>query len=224
MTKSWLLPRGIAARFFVSVCLLALPLLNARAQTKYVQVPGKASVKIDGTSTFHEWEMEGHQIGGVIDLPAGVDFDQANGKISGLQDGKLPAEVRAHISISTITSKAEHLPEVMNSLMQDNLKATDFPVIFYTTKTLTLTNSAPGKPFDFAATGDLAIAGVTNSITFPVSFDVVDATHLQVKGEANFKMTDFKITPPAPRPLGFSAPLKCGDDVTIKIDWLLHKK
>jgi len=210
--------------FLACFCALALPLLSARAQTKYVQVPGKASVKIDGTSTLHEWEMEGHQIGGLIELPAAVEFDQAAGKVSGLQDGKLPATVHAHISISTITSKAEHLPEVMNSLMQDNLKAADFPVIFYSGKTLTLTNSAPGKPFDFAATGDLGIAGVTNTISFPVSFEQTDATHLEVKGQATFKMTDFKITPPAPHPPGFSAPLKCGDDVTIKIDWLLHKK
>ncbi len=223
MRKSWLAPRRHSARFFVSLCALALPLVTARAQTKYIQVPGKASVKIDGTSTFHDWEMEGHQIGGLIDLPAGVDFDQASGKISGLQGNTLPATVHAHINVSTITSKAEHLPEVMNSLMQDNLKAADFPVIFYTGKTLTLTNSAAGKPFGFTATGDLAIAGVTNTITFPVTFDQTDATHLEVKGEVTFKMTDFKVTPPAPHPLGMS-PMKCGDDVTIKIDWLLHKK
>lgn len=215
---------GVHTRILVaSLLAAALPLIHAEAQTRFNSQPGKASVKVAGTSTFHDWEMEGHLIGGFISLDQGVEIDQAGGKINGLKDGKMPATVRAFIPVSSIHSKAEHLPDKMDELMQEYMKATDFPAILYTGKTLTLSNSAPGKPFVFNATGDLAISGVTNSVTFPVQIEQVDASHLHVTGKTTFKMTDFKIDPPAPHPLGLPT-MKCGDDVTITIDWFLQKR
>jgi polyisoprenoid-binding protein YceI len=208
---------------FVTVLGCGLALANAEAQTRYNSQPGKSSVKVDGSSTFHDWEMEGAVIGGFIELGNGVGFDEAKGAITGLQDGKMPATVRANINIKAIHSKADHLPEVMDHLMQEHLQAEAYPSIRFQAKSLALTNAAAGKPFAFTATGDLSIAGVTNSVTFPVTIEQPDAAHLHVAGTASLKMTDFKIDPPAPKVAGLPT-MKCGDDITITIGWTLQKR
>jgi len=210
-------------RIILAAALLAALPLVSDAQTRYSSQPGKSSLKVDGTSTFHDWEMESHVIGGAIEFAPGVDFDLTKGAITGLKDGKLPATVHANMAVSALHSKAEHLPEVMDNIMQQHMKAADFPTIRYTVAALSLTNATPGKPFEFSATGQLSISGVTNSVTFPVSIEQTDPTHLRVKGQYKMKMTDFKIDPPAPHPLGLPT-MKCGDDITVIFDWILQKR
>ncbi|HWD20407.1 MAG TPA: YceI family protein [Verrucomicrobiae bacterium] len=196
---------------------------NAGAQTRFNSQPGKSSVKLQGSSTFHDWEMEGRVIGGYFELGSGVAIDAAKGAITGLKGEVLPATVRANISLTTIHSKAEHLPEVMDNLMLGYMNATNYPTIRYISSSLTVTNSGPGKPFECSATGDLSIAGVTNKMTFPVTLAMPDPTHLEAAGTVHFKMTDFKVSPPAPHPLGLPT-MKCGDDITIIFDWVLQKR
>ena len=81
---------------------------------------------------------------------------------------------------------------------------------------------AAGKPFDFDATGELAIAGKTNKVTFPVSIDVPEKDKLKITGTAPVKMTDYGITPPAPS-FGLGL-MKCGDEVKVIFEWTVAKK
>jgi polyisoprenoid-binding protein YceI len=201
----------------------ALILTTAEAQTRYNSQPGKSTVKVSGVSTLHDWVMESGVVGGFIELGSGVEIDQAKGSIAGLQDGKMPAKVRANINVTTLHSKAEHLPEVMDHLMQEHMKMEQYPSILFQATTLTMTNATPGKPFEFSATGDLTISGVTNSVTFPVTIEQPDPAHLHVVGTANLKMTDFKVEPPAPKVAGLGT-LKCDDAITISIDWTVQKR
>src|SRR5580658_2023750 len=120
-----------------ALALCLAPILHAGAQTRFNSQPIGTSVRIDGTSSAHDWEMEGTIIGGYLEFGTGVSLDKSQASPAGLQGDKLTAKVHAIIPVSTVHSKAEHLPETMDGLMLKAMKAPDLPRIEYTLKELT---------------------------------------------------------------------------------------
>jgi polyisoprenoid-binding protein YceI len=205
----------------LAVCLA--PVYHAGAQTRYTTQPVGNSIKIDGTSSMHDWEMEGGLIGGFIELGAGVTLDKAQTNLAGLQGDKVPAKAHVIIPVGSMHSKADHLPGVMDDLMKKAMKEGDFPRIEYKLTEMTFKGPhAAGKPFDFDTKGELAIAGKTNKVSFPVTMEPLDGGKLKVTGVAPLKMTDFGVEPPAPN-FGLGM-MKCGDGVKIIFDWTLKEK
>jgi hypothetical protein len=212
------LPWSIAA-----LALWVAPILHAGAQTRYNTQPVGNLVRVDGTSSAHDWEMDGTVIGGYVEFAAGVTLDKSQPAPAGLEGDKLPAKGHAIIPVSAIHSKAEHLPEVMDGLMQKNMKAADFPRIEYTLKELTFKGPhAAGEPFHFDAAGELLIAGVTNKVSFPVTIEALEGGKIKISGTAPVKMTAYGVEPPTPN-FGLGL-MKCGDDVKILFDWTLKEK
>jgi polyisoprenoid-binding protein YceI len=212
----------LSAGFAILIFSLA-SILPGGAQTRYSAQPNVSSVKIDGTSTAHDWQMEGKLIGGFAELDSGVELDTAQTTIAGLKDGKLPIKVHALIPVRTVHSKAEHAPDVMDHLMQEHLKADQFGTIEYTLTEMTFKGPhAANTPFEFDATGLLAIAGVTNKVSFPVAIDMPAANKMNIKAVVPIKMTSYGVDPPAPN-IGLGL-MRCGDDIKITIDWTLVKK
>ncbi len=215
------------ARTPIPFLLLASLLLAGPAALRAADPPAhyqsqpndtNSSVAIQGTSTVHDWEMKGPRINGSVDFPAGVTFDLAQTNLPGLKNGVLPATVTARITIRTIHSEVDHLPEVMDGLMQTALKETTYPRIEYHVTELKLQlPHVAGQPFVFDAKGDLAIAGVTNKVAFPVTIAPFGKDKIKISGTAKLKMTDFKIQPPAPN-FGLGL-MKCGDDIKIIFEW-----
>jgi len=206
-----------------ALALWVVPILHGGAQTRYNTQPVGNSVRIDGTSSAHDWEMEGAIIGGFLELGTGVTLDKSQAAPGGLQGDKLPAKAHVIIPVSTIHSKAEHLPEVMDDLMQKSMKAGDFPRVEFMLKELTFKGPhAAGKPFDVDAAGELVIAGVTNKVSFPITLEPMDEGKIKVSGTAPVKMTAYGISPPAP--VLAIGTLRCGDDVKILFDWILKEK
>jgi polyisoprenoid-binding protein YceI len=187
----------------------------------YKAQPAGNKVRIEGTSTAHDWEMEGTMIGGSIEFDPAVQFDTAQATLPGLKDKKLIIKSVAIIPVRSVKSDAKAMPQVMEGLMQDALKAKDCPRIECRVTELTAKEHAAGKPFDFDATGELSIAGKTNKITFPITIDVPEKDKLKVSGTAPVKMTEYGVTPPAPS-FGLGL-MKCGADVKIIFEWNLAK-
>jgi polyisoprenoid-binding protein YceI len=212
-----------AAFGLVFTALFLAPTLSATAQTHYAGQPKGSDIKIQGTSSLHDWEMEGVLIGGFLELGAGVQLDPAQTTIAGLQGDKVPVKAHVIIPVRTVHSKADRMPDVMDHLMQDALKESQFPRIEFTVTDMTFKGShAVGKPFDFDITGDLVIAGVTNKATFPITIECVDADQIKVSGTAPVNMPQYGVTPPAPS-FGLGL-MKTGPDVKIVFDWSLKKK
>jgi polyisoprenoid-binding protein YceI len=206
-----------------ALALCMAPILDASAQTRFNTQPLGNSVRVDGTSSAHDWEMEGTIIGGYLQFGPGVTLDKSQAAPAGLQGDKITAKAHAIIPVSTIHSKAEHLPEVMDGLMQKNMKASDFPRIEYTLKELTFKGPhEAGQPFTFVAAGELLIAGVTKNVNFPVTIEPLEGGKIKITGTAAVKMTAFGVEPPAPN-FGLGL-MKCGDDVKILFDWTLKGK
>jgi polyisoprenoid-binding protein YceI len=203
--------------------LLAYWSITATGQTTYSSMPGASSVKIDGTSSLHDWEMEGLIIGGTIEFGPGIHFDASQPEIGDLHDNKVPAKSRIMVPVRSVHSKADHLPDVMDGLMQKALKETDFPRIQFAMTDLVFKGPhEAGKPFNFDVTGNLSIAGSTNSVTFPVTIEALDGGKLRIQGTAPVKMTAYGVNPPAPN-FGLGM-MKCGDDVKVIFDWTVRKR
>jgi polyisoprenoid-binding protein YceI len=219
-----LVPRNLpwsAGLLALAFCLG--PAALTHAQTRYGAQPRGNSVKVDGTSSLHDWEMEGTMIGGFIEFGPGVKLDPAQAAVAGIQDNNVPAKAHSVIPVASIHSKADHLPEVMDHLMQEAMKFEQFKTINYTLTELTFKGShAAGKPFEFDSKGELVIAGVTNKVSFPITIECLDAAKIKVSGSAPVKMTDYGVTPPAPN-FGLGM-MKCGDGVKIIFEWTLEKK
>ncbi len=197
--------------------------LPVHAQTRFSALPNTSSVKVDGTSTLHDWEMEGKLVGGYIEFGSGVTLDAAQATIAGATDGRVPVKVKALIPVESIHSKAETRANVMDHLMQKALKMDNASLIQYNLTEMVLKGPhEANKPFEFDTTGNLAIAGVTNKVSFPVTIDATDAGKLKVKATVPLKMTSYGVDPPAPN-IGLGL-MRCGDDIKIIIDWTLKVK
>jgi polyisoprenoid-binding protein YceI len=167
--------------------------------------PG-STIKLDGTSTVHDWTVESQIIKGTMEVPADFAKDPATAAKN--------TKVEVTIPVRSLKSGKS----AMNSIMWEAMKMKEHPNIEY--KLLELTpksGGAQGTSAQFDAKGSLKVAGVTRTNTFPVTIEKVDATKAKVTGTTTVKMTDFGIKPPAPTVgLGF---IKTGDDVKIAFEW-----
>ena len=212
------LSAGLAALMFSFGSILPVG-----AQTRYSTQPNGTSVKIDGTSTAHDWEMEGTMIGGFAEFGPEVQLDAAQTTVPGLKDGKVPVKVHAFIPVQSLHSKAEHAPDIMDHLMQENLKADQFGRIDYTLTEMTFKGPhAANTPFAFDTSGELSIAGVTNKVSFPVTIELLEANKIKINAVVPLKMTSYGVDPPAPN-IGLGL-MRCGDDIKITIGWTLMKR
>jgi polyisoprenoid-binding protein YceI len=196
--------------------------LHAADGNRYQAQPAGNNVRVEGTSTAHDWEMAGTLIGGFVEFDSDVQFDTAQPTIPGLKDKKLALKSLVIVPVRSLKSDAKAMPQVMEGLMQETLKEPQFKKIECRISELTFKEPhAAGKPFEFDATGELAIAGVTNKVTFPVTIDVPEKDKLKITGTAPVKMTAYGMKPPAPS-FGLGL-MKCGDEVKVIFDWNLAK-
>lgn len=197
-----------------SLCALALPFLAAAplaAQTSavYKAQPG-SSLRIDGTSSLHDWTVEGKIIGGSFEV------DTAFIKDPTVKDIKVKPKVAVEVFVRTL--KSGKAP--MDTVMYDALKQAQHPKILYVLAEMTLKTppAKPGGPAIFEAQGSLTVGGVRRVVKMPVTMEITEADKLKFSGEAKLKMTDFGIDPPAPKmALGL---ITTGDDIKVTFQWL----
>jgi polyisoprenoid-binding protein YceI len=172
--------------------------------TKYEsKLPCK--VKIEGTSTIHDWTVESQIISGTMELA----------ELKGVTAGKIPAKVQVLIPVRSLKSGNK----LMDDIMYKAMKMQTVKNIQYRLTELVLKEAprSPGGPFQCDSTGELMVSGVTNIIGMPVTIDVVD-NRLKITGSVPLKMTQFGIEPPAPT-LALGS-IKTGDEVKISFEWM----
>jgi polyisoprenoid-binding protein YceI len=183
--------------------------LYAAELTKFESKPG-SKVKIDGTSTVHDWTVEGGIIAGAMELDKSFTADPTKAK-----PGKLDAKVEATIPVRSIKSGKSS----MDTIMHGALKQPQHPQIKYRLTELSLkdTPKSADGPWVFDSKGELAVAGVTNKVAFPVTMTKTGDT-IKTTGTTSVKMTSFGIQPPAPKvALGL---ISTGDDVKLTFEWV----
>ncbi|MCS7089970.1 MAG: YceI family protein [Verrucomicrobiota bacterium] len=196
----------------------ALCVTAAEGWTRFGPKPGgNSKVRIEGTSTIHDWQVESPLVGGFIEL--GPNFPRSS---QGANPGKLDVRAEVFVPVSSLKSvKKDGTPysTAMDDIMHEKLLKTHHPRIVYRLRELSLKEIVSQEPAKFTveAVGDLVVAGVTNQITFPAQIQIHPDNHLTITGEVPLKMTSFKIEPPAPKvALGL---IKTGDDVKVLFHW-----
>lgn len=192
------------------LCLAAAA--SAQTLVRFESQPG-SKMRMDGTSTIHEWHAESQLIGGFIELD--VALVDAPDK---LKPGKVAAKGETFIAVRSLKCSSG---KAMDAVMQEAMKEKENPRIGFKLVELTL-KDVKGTAVNFDAKGTLTVSGVTKEIAFPVTMQRrVDQSRVAFSGVTAVKMTDFKITPPAPTSaLGL---IKTGDEVKLTFEWAVAK-
>jgi RNA polymerase sigma factor (sigma-70 family) len=200
----------------------AVLLLGAeRGPTRFYAKSG-SKMKLEGTSNVHDWQAESSLIGGFFEV--GSDFPLEPGQSA--RQGKVEARAEPSImvrSIKSVERDGRPYSDYMDQVMHEQLKADEFPKIFYSLTELTLKESAKKRdlPSLFEAKGKLTIAGVTNEIRMPIKIYLLDEKKLKISGNATIRMTDFEIDPPSPT-LSFGM-IKTENEVKLSFDWMVSQ-
>jgi hypothetical protein len=213
--------RKLIAGQAVAVLLLAGLSLQAAELARYNAKPGNLKMRIEGTSTIHDWQVEGSIIGGYLEV--GPEFPVEPGQAA--TPGKMEARGEARIpvrSLFSIEKDGKKYSDRMDEVMYEHMRAAANPWIVYRMSELTLKEAAKSKdaPYVFEAKGTLAVAGVTNSITMPVNVTPLGDKKIKITGNTGLKMTEYKVEPPNPLGLG----IKTGDDVKLIFEWVVAQK
>ena len=175
----------------LAIITLALAALAASAE-RFAASNG-SFIRVEGTSTLHEWKMEAPAINGQI-------------------DSTRPAAV---VTIPVTSIKSEHAK--MDKLMAEALKAREHPEIRYE---LTESTQVPNaQTFTLKTKGKLTIAGVTRDIAMDVQGTRGADGRYVLTGTAPVKMTSFGIKPPT----AMMGTIKTGDDVKVTFRWVVDK-
>ena len=178
-------------------------------------------VSIDGTSTIHDWTVEGVVIGGSFEVEKAFETDKSLKSVPSLTTKEKNPKATIMIPIRSLKSGKQKMDEIM----QEAMKAKEHRLIRYVLKEMVLKGEVPasGTPVKFDTKGDLSMSGETKSIDMEVTMERMPDGKLKFRSEKELKMTDFKIPPPAPSILGMS-PIKTGDEVIIKFEWLTGQR
>src|SRR5436309_4264228 len=200
--------------------LLATSSLLAQTVTRLDSMPG-SKVRIEGTSSIHDWRAEANFIGGRIE--AGPNFP--TGAAQHLKPGKVDAKADAWITVRALTSReknGEHYKDSMDEIMWGHLKQPTNPRISYHLTELVLKEVPKTKDgaYVFDSTGNLTVAGVTNKISMPITVTAVGEKKMKISGSTMVKMSDFSIDP-VKIAVGIA---KTGNDVKVIFDWIVGQK
>ncbi len=202
-------------KLLVSPLLMAAVMLAgihgyAAEYVSYISQPG-SKMRMEGTSTIHDWHAETKLIGGLFEVNSGID-------LSSIPEGKLDAKVKTMIIVSSFSCSSG---SAMDRVMREAMKADKHRFITFELDEITV----KGKEKDATvldAKGKLSVAGVTKPVSFPVNLTVQEGGKASFSGSTRIKMTDFGIQPPSPSiSLGL---IKTGDEVTLKFEWKVIRR
>lgn len=197
----------------------AVPSWAADNLTRLHAKPG-SKMRIEGTSTAHDWQVESKLIGGFFEF--GPNFPTEPGQ--DVKPGKFDVHAEAFIivkSLQSVEKDGSHYSDKMDETMWKNLKVNEYPRILFRATELVLKAAPKSKdaPYVFDARGDLAIGGVTNKISMPVNVLPLGEKKLKITGSLATKMSEFKI-PAEKIGLGFVS-FKTADDVKLIFEWMV---
>ncbi|KAA5538950.1 YceI family protein [Adhaeribacter rhizoryzae] len=178
--------------------IMAITILSVRGQTPYKLMTGSL-IKVSGTSNVHDWNMEASNV------TCEANFKMKNGQLQDLNS------LHFTLPVNNLKSK----DKLMDTRTYKALKAKEYPEIsFKLTKASVVTQQKI-----INATGNLTIAGVTNSVNLQTSYVVNADESITCQGTKSIKMSDFKMKAPS----YMMGALKTGNNVTIDIFLKLKK-
>jgi len=204
------------------VQLAAAPSQPSAGMTTYAARSG-SKMRIEGSSNIHDWQVESPLIGGILEVGPGFPTEAGQA----VTPGKVEAKGQAFLmvrSLRSVEKDGSPYSDKMDEIMWEHLREPQNKRIIYRLTELTLKEVPKAKdaPYVFDAKGELAVAGVTNSIAMTVNVLHIPDNKLEITGTTTLKMTDFKVEPPAPKiALGL---IKTGDDIKLIFNWIVQQR
>ena len=189
-------------RIAITALAFAIFLAGVAAADRFTSTKG-AFVRIEGTSTLHEWKMESTAITGQITAPPLAPWTSG-----------APVDGDATVAIPVTSLKSEHAK--MDKLMAEALKANTNPTIKYELTQAVV--AQPGATFTLDTRGKLTIAGVTRDVEMKVTGTRDSAGTYFLTGQVPIRMTDYGIKPPT----AMLGTIKTGNDVKVTFRWAVH--
>jgi len=137
----------------------------------------KSSIKIEGTSSLHDWEMK-------------VENVQSVQRIEINANELVIHSVELKIPVKSITSDNS----IMDSKTFDALKGKQFPFVKFTATQSKL--ALEKGVFKGKIMGMLEIAGKTKQVEIPITGIIKDNNILEVNGSYRIDMTQYGVEPP----------------------------
>lgn len=204
-----------ATRLLLKTAAALLLAVTLHAETvTYMAVPRGSSMKINGTSTIHDWEVISQVIGGKMELDSNFPLDPS-------QEPPKELKVTPKVDVTIPVRQLKSGKSLMDTVMHNAMNAETQPSIKYTLLEMTPKGKAD-TGLKFGTKGTITCNGVTRTNAFDVIMTKVDEKKIKVTGSTAVKMTDFKIPPPAPK-IALGA-IKTGDDVKLTFEWLTQQK
>jgi len=186
-------------RIIIAAVALFLFLAGVAAADRFTPARG-SFVRIEGTSTLHDWTMEGTIINGSIAAPP---VDQWKNDASNVA-----------VTIPVTSIRSEHTK--MDKLMAEALKAGANPTIRYELTNAVLTGSSPVVQLE--TRGRLTIAGVTREVAMQVNGTREPGGAYVLTGQFPIRMSDYGIKPPT----AMMGTIKTGDGVKVTFRWAVQ--
>lgn len=188
-------------RITLSAIALLVFLGGIAAADRYTPAAG-SFVRIEGTSTLHDWTMEGTTIAGSVTAPPIEQWTNA----------APPSE--ASVSIPVASIRSEHAK--MDKLMADALKAGANPAIRYELTHAVL--AQPGPTFVLNTRGRMTIAGVTRDVGLQITGNRNANNTYTLTGQLPIRMSDYGIKPPT----AMMGTIRTGNDVKVTFRWVVE--
>lgn len=173
-----------------------------QAQT-YTAKTYKLSIR--GTSTMHDWSST------ATNVTVQGDFVINNGIIEKVTGG--------NVNVVTKSIKSDKNSGLMDSRTHETLKADKNPNITYAVTKVTGVPASGGEA-SVTVSGNLNIGGTSKPTDLTLKMKVLPNGDIEIKGTKKILMSNHGIKPPS----FMLGALKVGDEVTLDIYVVLHKK
>ena len=190
----------------VTLLFLLFVTNTAFGQANAYEMHESSTMTIEGTSTLHDWES---------------DVEEFSLEISMNQDAFTGSAAEGAISSLSLQAAVESIKSGkggMDRRTYDALQEEDHPYITFNLTSAELADSVEtDNEFTLNVTGDLTIAGVTNTVSFPVTGMMESDNSYRFEGNHEINMIDYEVDPPT----AMLGTIKTGEVVTVNFNILL---
>ena len=190
---------------------------QTRAETVTYFAKTGSLLKISGTSSVHDWEVKTLLIGGRMVWDSSFPLDPSKAELPKLTT---TPKVSVIVPVRNIESGKQRMNEVMHGAMN----AQKHKFARYNLKEIKVVDKKrkAGDPIVFNTKGTLNINGKSAPVSMQISIAKREGDKLKVSRKTKLRMSQFGITPPAPKiALGL---ITTGDEVSVEFEWFVAQK
>jgi hypothetical protein len=180
----------------IVICITAI-YNNGYSQSIYsIKETNDSDIKLEGTSSMHDWEMEAHSSTGE------AQFIFKSGSVIDL------VSINS-LSFAILVTDLKSDSNGLNKNAYEALKSNKYKDICYSLTSSTLKAEEGG--YLIKSVGNLVIAGVAKEITMDVHGIINENGTITCNGSYKLNMTDYKVTPPS----FMWGAMKTGENITL---------